>query len=61
VLSDADSVHDRCPVDFFWHFVNIPRGATRDDRDRDYPRQPAVGAGALAALLNEVVITSPRE
>jgi nuclease S1 len=30
----------------FWHYVNIPAEAKSYDRDRDCPRQPAVGAGA---------------
>ena len=30
---------------FYWHFLNIPSGATSYDRDRDCPRQPGVDAG----------------
>jgi hypothetical protein len=30
---------------FYWHFLNIPPGATSYDRDRDCPRQPGVEAG----------------
>jgi nuclease S1 len=31
-----------------WHYVNIPPGATRYDRNRDCPRQPRVVRGAVA-------------
>ena len=44
----ADQFRDDNYQTSFWHFLNIPPGAARYDRDRDCPRQPTVAAGAFA-------------
>ena len=46
VASWADRYHDGAYQTFYWHFLNIPPGATSYDRDRDCPRQPGVAAGS---------------
>lgn len=39
-----------------WHFVNIPRDATRYDRDRDCPRQPGVAAATRSDRWRDCVV-----
>jgi hypothetical protein len=48
VSSWADRYLDGNYQTFYWHFLNIPPGATSYDRDRDCPRQPTVAAGSSA-------------
>jgi len=40
----------------FWHYVNIPPGASSYDRDRDCPRQPGVNAGSFADKWRDCVV-----
>jgi hypothetical protein len=40
----------------YWHYVNIPAGAARYDRDRDCPRQPGVSAGGRGDAWRDCVV-----
>ena len=39
-----------------WHYVNLPEGATRYERDRDCPRQPGVAAGSPADRWRDCIV-----
>jgi hypothetical protein len=40
----------------YWHYVNIPAGAARYDRDRDCPRQPGVSPGGRGDAWRDCVV-----
>ena len=40
----------------YWHYVNIPKDASRYDRDRDCPRQPGVRTGSFGDRWRDCVV-----
>jgi hypothetical protein len=56
VASWADDVRDELSQTSSWHYVNIPAGARRYDRDRDCPRQPGVAAGGRGDRWRDCVV-----
>ena len=56
VSSWADDYRDDVYQTSWWHFVNLPDGATAYDRDRDCPRQPQVAPGNRADRWRDCVV-----
>jgi nuclease S1 len=56
VSSWADSLTSDQVQTSYWHYLNIPPGATGYDRDRDCPKQPGVEAGSRGDRWRDCVV-----
>jgi hypothetical protein len=56
VASWADSLTGDQVQTSYWHYLNIPPGASGYDRDRDCPRQPGVAAGSRSDRWRDCVV-----
>jgi len=56
VASWADRYDEGNYQTFYWHFINIPPGATRYDRDRDCLLQPTVTAGSRPDKWRDCIV-----
>jgi nuclease S1 len=56
VSSWADSLTSDQVQTSYWHYLNIPPGATGYARDRDCPKQPGVAAGSRSDRWRDCVV-----
>ena len=56
VSSWADSLTSDQVQTSYWHYLNIPPGASGYDRDRDCPKQPGAAAGARNDRWRDCVV-----
>lgn len=56
VSSWADSITSEQVQTSYWHYLNIPPGASGYDRDRDCPRQPGIEAGSRGDRWRDCVV-----